>query len=384
MPANLPAEAKAKWRKYLEARTPEEKLKALQEFLSAVPKHKGTEKLISQIRHKIAVLRREIEESKKRKRGKGPKLFVEKEGDIQIVIIGFPNSGKSTLLSKITNAKTEASEIPYVTKKPVPGMAVHKDIYIQLVDTPSLSEDPYKFTTIDRQVATLIRNADGVIIVLDALNNPINQFCLLEEKLKNLNILFKKPKGIVKIERKRSGGIMVVGECKNFTRDDAVNLLRSYGIYHAVIKIVGEVTLDDIEKALFESTVYKPAVILVNKSEALSDEDKKEIVRSIGITCPVFFVSCITGDINIGEVFDTLMKLLDVNRIYLKEPGKPPSRRPLVVKGSIKVSELIEKIPSLSNRKVKYAKVWSSRLPFSPQKVGLDFTLCDGDIVEIH
>ena len=87
-------------------------------------------------------------------------------------------------MTKITNAKTEASEIAYTTKRPVPGMAVYKDVYIQLVDTPSLSEDPYRSTAIDRQVATLIRNADGVIIVLDALNNPVNQFYLLEEKLK--------------------------------------------------------------------------------------------------------------------------------------------------------------------------------------------------------
>jgi len=384
MPANLPAEAKAKWRKYLEARTPEEKLKALQEFLSAVPKHKGTEKLISQIRHKIAVLRKEIEESKKRRKGKGPKLFVEKEGDIQIVIIGFPNSGKSSLMSKITNAKTEVSEIPYTTKKPVPGMVVYKDVYIQLIDTPSLTEDPNKSTSIDRQVATLIRNADGVIIVLDAYSDPVNQFYLIEEKLRNLNIIFKKPKGFVKIERKRSGGIMIIGYCKKFTRDEVVELLKSYGIHHAVIKIIGEVSLDDIENALFESTVYKPAVIVVNKSEILSKKEREFISKNIGPACPLFFISCLANNVNIEKVWDTLMKLLDINRIYLKEPGKPPSKRPLVVKGSIKVSELVEMIPSLSSRKVRYAKVWSSRLPFSPQKVGLDFSLGDGDIVEIH
>jgi hypothetical protein len=46
MPTNLPAEARAKWAKVMEAKTPEEKILALQEFISAVPKHKGTENLL--------------------------------------------------------------------------------------------------------------------------------------------------------------------------------------------------------------------------------------------------------------------------------------------------------------------------------------------------
>lgn len=50
MPTNLPAEAKAKWVKYLEAKTTEEKIQALEEFLSAVPKHKGTENLVAWVR----------------------------------------------------------------------------------------------------------------------------------------------------------------------------------------------------------------------------------------------------------------------------------------------------------------------------------------------
>jgi Predicted GTPase len=75
MPANLPPEARAKWRKVMEARSQEEKLQALQEFLSSVPKHKGTEKLRMNITRQIAALRREIEE-KKRRRGGGGEQFL--------------------------------------------------------------------------------------------------------------------------------------------------------------------------------------------------------------------------------------------------------------------------------------------------------------------
>ena len=86
MPANLPAEAKAKWLKVMEARSPREKLEALKEFLSCVPKHKGTEKLVMHARRQMAILRREIEAEKRRRAGKGPTFFVEKEGDVQVVM----------------------------------------------------------------------------------------------------------------------------------------------------------------------------------------------------------------------------------------------------------------------------------------------------------
>ncbi|MEB3774074.1 MAG: GTP-binding protein, partial [Desulfurococcales archaeon] len=57
MPANLTAEAKAKLAKYSEAKTVEEKIRALEEFLSVAPKHKGAENLLLWARRRLAELR---------------------------------------------------------------------------------------------------------------------------------------------------------------------------------------------------------------------------------------------------------------------------------------------------------------------------------------
>jgi len=113
MPANLPAEAKKKYREASLARKPEEKIKKLEEFMSLFPKHKGTENLRAQVKRKISLLRREIEEKKHKKVGVGgPKVFVEKEGDAQIVILGPTNVGRSSLLSLLTNSKVAISNYP--------------------------------------------------------------------------------------------------------------------------------------------------------------------------------------------------------------------------------------------------------------------------------
>jgi ribosome-interacting GTPase 1 len=82
MPTNLPHDAKDKWAEVEATRNPREKLRLMQEFLGLVPQHKGTLKLRGQVKKKIAVLRKEMEERKAKRaavRG-GPKFFIEKEG----------------------------------------------------------------------------------------------------------------------------------------------------------------------------------------------------------------------------------------------------------------------------------------------------------------
>jgi ribosome-interacting GTPase 1 len=83
MPTNLPPEAMDKWEEVEAARTPREKMEKMQEFLKYVPQHKGTMKLRGEIKRKIALIRSDLEDKKKKGIGKssgGPKLLIEKEG----------------------------------------------------------------------------------------------------------------------------------------------------------------------------------------------------------------------------------------------------------------------------------------------------------------
>ena len=78
MPTNLPPEAKDKWAEVEDTHNPKAKLQRMQEFLSLVPQHKGTMKLRGQVKKKMAVLRKELEERKQKRAGRGgPKFFIE-------------------------------------------------------------------------------------------------------------------------------------------------------------------------------------------------------------------------------------------------------------------------------------------------------------------
>jgi small GTP-binding protein len=389
MPTNLPPDARKKWAEVEATKNPREKLLRMQEFLSLVPKHKGTLKLRGQIKKQIAMMRREMEEKKRRKVGKsGPKLFLEKEGAAQIVIIGLTNVGKSSLLMAVTNAKVEVSPSPYTTREPVPGILNYEDVQFQIIEAPALMEGSADGRAWGLQTLGLARNADGLILLVDLSQNPVEQFSLVLGELEKARVLVAKPRARVEIEKKHFGAglrIILLGKLVDCTFRDVGELLKSYRITDGVVKISGEATLDEVEDAIFESTVYKPSVVVANKIDLENAEANLKLLESyVGEKLPVIAVSCETGFglENLGEI---LFKMLDIIRVYTKEPNeREPSKKPFILRKGATVYDLARSIHSDFEEKFSYARVWAKRLVFSPQKVGSTFVLEDGDVVEIH
>jgi len=252
MPTNLPPEAKDKWAEVEATRNPREKLKRMQEFLSLVPQHKGTMKLRGQIKKKMAVLRREMEERKAKRAGRGgPKFFIEKEGAAQVVLLGVTNVGKSCLLSAVTNANVAVSAAPFTTREPVPAVMSFEDVQFQVVEAPAVMEGSA------------------------GSGDAVAQLSLVLGELEKARVLVSKPRGRVDIDRRFMGAglrIILVGRLVGCSMREVEALLRSYRVGDAVVKISGEVTLDEVEDAIFESTTYRPAVVVANKLDVAGAE----------------------------------------------------------------------------------------------------------------
>jgi hypothetical protein len=389
MPTNLPPDAKKKWAQVEATKYPTEKLQRMEEFLSLVPKHKGTLKLRGQIKKQIATLRKEIEEKKRKKAGKGgPKFFTEKEGAAQIALIGLTNVGKSSLLSAVTNAKVEVSPNPYTTTEPVLGIMNYQDIQFQLVEAPALMEGSAGGRAWGLQTLALARNADGLVLMVDLSQDSVEQLSLILREMEKARILVSKPRGRVEIERKFMGAglrIILTGRLVNCTMRHVEELLRSYRVVDAVVKISGEATLDEVEDAIFESTIYKPAVIVANKIDLEGSEANLKMLENyVGDKLPLLTVSC-KNRCCLEKLGETMFNVLNIIRVYTKEPNeKEFSKKPFILKKDSTVYTLAKNIHSDFSKKFSFAKVWAKRLVFSPQKVGAMFVLEDGDIVEIH
>ena len=388
MPANLPPEARAKLAKYSEARTIEEKIRALEEFLSVAPKHKGAENLLLWARRRLAELREELELMRKKRRGSsgGPRLFFEKEGAGQIAVIGPPNTGKSLLVHQLTGARTRVADYPFSTQLPVPGMLPYKDIYFQLIDTPPLSRESQQMVT---RIIGIVRNADAVIIVVSLDDDPVEQYVFVRDLLAEHGVLVEKPRGTVRIE-KGGTGIQVVlnGRIVNGTINDIERMLASYRIYRARVVIEGEVSLDDVEMAIVRNTFYKPTIVVANKADLPGVAGKYRklynyLAERRDKSVWLIPVSARTG-YNLDKIGELLFKRLDIVRVYTKQPNSEPSKTPLILRRGATVLDVAKKIHSDLVKYFLYAKIWGPSAKYPGERVGADHVVEDGDIVEIH
>jgi ribosome-interacting GTPase 1 len=183
MPTNLPPEYFDAEELYKAAETPQEKIARLEELISTVPKHKGTDKLRADLRKRLSKLKSAAETRKGSSRHVSA-YTIEREGAGQVAVVGPPNVGKSSLVTALTNASPEIDASPFTTWAPTPGMMHYKHVPIQLIDTPPLHR-----TYVEPAFMDLLRRCDILLLLLDLETDPPGQMQESVELLAEHNIL---------------------------------------------------------------------------------------------------------------------------------------------------------------------------------------------------
>lgn len=389
LPANLPPEAKTKWNEALNATNPREKLQLFQEFLSEIPKHKGNERLRAQIKTKMATLREEISAQRGRRGGTRSSWHVEREGAGQLMILGPTNSGRSSLLRALTNAQVNVAAYEYTTQRPVPGMLQYEDIQFQLVELPAPQINSSGNYELQPEAIDLIRNSDGLVLVVDLATDPKRQLHTIIAALEEARISTQRQATQVEIVREKGSGeirIAASGGQSSCKPEQIRELLHGYGIKNALVRIYGDVSIRDVEDAIFENvTIHKPSVIVANKLDlpnaraALSEFDKElpQSMKAVG-------TSCLTAQ-GLNSIGEKIFRALGIIRVYTKEPNEPkPSEYPFVVRAGTTVRELARTIHTDLANKYRYSRIWGPTSKFAGERVGPEHVLGDEDVVEIH
>ena len=166
--------------------------------------------------------------------------------------------------------------------------------------------------------------------------------------------------------------------------EDIIQLLNEYRIRSALVRIMGKVSLDVVEDALFGNAVYRPSFVLANKVDLNDDPRMLEQFRQAAEPLEVIPVSMEkTPDLTslIGrKIFD----LLEITRVYTKEPGKEPAKDPIVCKKGITVGDLARTIHNDFYDRFKYARIWGPAAKFDNEKVGLERVLLDGTVIQLY
>ncbi|MGB7622103.1 MAG: GTPase [Terriglobia bacterium] len=337
MPANLTPQYLAAEKRYKEATTPLEKIEALEEMMAVMPKHKGTEKLQADLKHRLAKLR--VESERKHGPAKGSTMYVvHKEGAGQTVLVGAPNVGKSSLLARLTKATPEIGDYPFTTRMPQPGMMPFENVQIQLIDLPPVALESY-----EPWLGGIVRQADLALLVVDLSSDE-----LLEEVESVLKIL------------------------------EGSKLRLTAGIPAQ-------------EDGSAPAEVCKKTLLVANKSDAPNAGDNLAILREFfEDQFPVFPTSTLTNE-GLESLRRAVFDSLEVIRIHTKPPGKKVdlATPPFVLKIGSTVLDAARAVHRDFENTLKFARVWSAAksnrsVKFEGQMVERTHRLEDGDILELH
>lgn len=334
MPANLSPEYKAAEAAYRKARDLPGRLDCLRDMLRTIPKHKGTDHLQADIRHRIKSLSEELEGPKKGGAARhGPALVLRPEGAAQIALVGPPNAGKSALHARLTGSHAPVAAYPFTTQFPEPGMLAFEDVHFELVDLPAISpEHPVPW------LGSTLQTADGCLLVAD-LGDPS---CV--DRMLALHLAL---------------------------REKRVTLTERWD---------GSAPQDEDPFAL-----RLPTLMLANKADLMDDaKGQAEVFQELtGLRYPVLVISAQTGA-GLDEIGPWLFENLRIVRVYTKAPGKPAeTERPFTLRRGGTVEDVARLVHKDIAQSLKYARLWS-RAGAPGMHVGREHRLVDGDVVELH
>jgi ribosome-interacting GTPase 1 len=329
MAANLTPQYLEAEAEYKKAKTPDERLAALQKMWRELPKHKASEKLQAELKRKLSDARDEAEKGGKAGKKGGVSYKVPRQGAGQVVLLGPPNAGKSRLLGRLTRATPEVAPYPFTTREPHVGMMDWEDVRVQLIDLPPVTAD-----FLESYVSSMVRSADAALLLLDLGDDdgPFALEAVLEHLARTKTVL--------------------CGQYPETVEDPTVE--------------------------------YVKTLLVANKIDLPGAADRLEIGREMfGSRFPVHVISAEAGT-GLEELRTTIYRFLNVIRVYTKRPGKPADMEsPFTCPVGSTVAELATLVHRDFAEKLKSARVWGTGV-FDGQTVTREHELHDRDVVELH
>lgn len=170
--------------KFLLATTDEERIECLEIMIRECPKHKGAEKMLAQLKTRLKKLKQSLERQKKS--GKSTQKGIKKQ-PLQAILIGMPNTGKSTFFKQLTNQETKISPAPYTTFQPILGSYDYEDVNIQLVDSPPIQATDTSLSNSADTLLYIIDNLEQIKEIEKHIKNPKAEKIIIHTKTDKLN-----------------------------------------------------------------------------------------------------------------------------------------------------------------------------------------------------
>ncbi|WP_420545053.1 OBG GTPase family GTP-binding protein [Nitrosopumilus sp.] len=359
-----------------------EKIKAIQDEMARTQINKATEHHLGLLKAKIAKLKREQEENITKKSGvKSDGFDVRRSGDATVVFIGLPSVGKSTLLNKLTDAKSTVGAFQFTTLTVVPGMMEYRGAKIQVLDLPGIIKGASTGKGLGKRILSVARSADLVLLVLDVFQ-PYHEDVLVNE-LGNIGIRLNQLPPNITIEKASMGGIAVAQQVKltKITEKHLKDILHLYGIVSARVVTREDITSEQLADHIAGNISYSKSLTVLNKIDLVDEEFLEDLKTKI--KSEVIKVSA-NSEINIETLKEKIYEKLKFIRIYMRpKGGETDFKEPLIAREGDSVEDICNKLHRRMKREFRYGLVWGKSVKFGGQRVGLNHILQDEDVLTI-
>lgn len=349
----------------------------IEEEIRETPYNKSTQQHIGRLKAKLSKLKDKLD-----REGEGTAehggYAVKKEGDATVGLVGYPSSGKSTLLNKLTGANSQVANYEFTTLEVIPGILKYNDAVIQILDLPGLVEGASSGKGRGREVLSVARETDLILLMGDVYKDELqNMVDELESKGVRLN---KKPPEIV-IKKKEKGGIEVRSTVKltKIDTETIKEILREYRYINANIVIRDNITVDELIDHLSGNRVYIPAVPIINKIDL--EYHNKNTSKEIKEWNPVYISAL--KEKGLDELKKRIFDELNLIRVFLRPKGEKADDEPMILEKNSTIEDVCKKLHSDFMEKFRYARIWGPTAKFPKQRVGIDHKLEEGDTVRI-
>lgn len=120
-------------------------------------------------------------------------------------------------------------------------------------------------------------------------------------------------------------------------------------------------------------------LLLIRNNEELKNLEK--ILEENNLLKKKRIVVC--GNLEKEDLLSKIIKEAEIIRVFTKPPNKEVEKRAVVLRRGEKLKDLIKKINEEWLKTFKFARIYD-KSNYSGKKVGLEYELKDGDIVELH
>ncbi len=365
--------------------TIEEQIRLLEEEIQKTQYNKKTQHHIGKLKAKIARLRSEQEKRRATASasGGGGGYHVKKSGNATVALVGFPSVGKSSLLNVTTDAKSEVGSYDFTTLTCVPGIMEHRHARIQILDLPGLVAGASRGKGRGREVLSVVRSVDLVVLMVDVFNPAIN---VLERELRDVGMRLNETRPNITMTKADKGGIVVRNTLPltQINEELVKDIVRGYGIVNATVVLREDINEDQLIDFLSENRIYVPAMAVMNKIDLAKDEYLEEVrgrIREQG--WEPLEISINRGE-GTEELKEDIFRRLEFIRVYMKPQGKEADmNEPMVIKRGSTIGDVCDMLHRDFRRKFRFAFVWGRSAKFPGQTLGLDHELMDEDVLSI-